>query len=608
MKFFRLIALIVLIGYTSIYAANKSKEEINITFTDMPLEDVVKFIAKTTQKNILLNDKLSGKVNFISNKPITKGELLPLLNNILKSRSFTLVENGPDYIEIAREADAKRIAPVGEKSDISMSTDIVRLKNVKANEIVAKIKHLGSKYGVIISDKNLNILFITDYQENTKNILKVIDTLDVPTDKEITYLSIQNYDVDKLHPQITAVLKSLENNFAGSVDLIKDSSSNTLAVIADKEDMKEAVELVENYDAQGAKVPMESRIIILNNIDSKDAIATVKLLLKDLDVNAKIKTNISENKELNAIALTGEKKQLDVVSELIESLDIEKKQVYIKAQIYEISKNKTDKIGSKWGLAAGYTDSLAVLSTAIGMGGTSFALPDVISGTLDLGSLSKGLAAGATIDFLKQNGAVNTLSEPHLLCVNNLESSIYVGETRSILTSTVTGDTATSDTKNSYTRTDIGIKLSIKPRISSDSKVTLEIKTKVENADQSDINTDKPTTTKREVITSAVVRNAESVIIGGLIRDDSSVSMSKVPLLGDIPLIGELFKHRSTAGDKLNMVVIITPFIVDQSSDLGTIQSAIAEFDGLKEKMAKKMQEFYDSQSQESLFYNTQDQ
>jgi general secretion pathway protein D len=188
---------------------------------------------------------------------------------------------------------------------------------------------------------------------------------------------------------------------------------------------------------------------------------------------------------------------------------------------------------------------------------------------------------GVSLDFLETNGAAEVLSEPSILCVNNKESTIYVGETRSILSTTST--TTAGIPTNSYTRQDIGLTLTVKPRLSTDNKVSLDVKATLEGI-KTDNGLGTPTTTKRNVSTTAIVNGGEEVIIGGLIKNDESGARSKIPFLGDIPFLGGLFRSDTTSSSKTNLVIILTPYIVESSNDLGALKEKLSDLEALQKK------------------------
>jgi hypothetical protein len=190
------------------------------------------------------------------------------------------------------------------------------------------------------------------------------------------------------------------------------------------------------------------------------------------------------------------------------------------------------------------------------------------------------------------------MSEPSVLCTNNQESEIYVGETRSILTSSTAGDNKNDVVRNNYSREDIGITLKVKPRLSSRNKVTLTVNAIIEDVDLgSSTSTDRPTTTKRKVSTNAIVSNGQTIILGGLIKNSAGKSISKVPILGDIPLLGELFKSTAKDESGVNVVIYITPYIVRRSSDLVKLKKALGELSAIQSKYNRLIREKLEGRS-----------
>ncbi|HRF57784.1 MAG TPA: type II secretion system protein GspD, partial [Campylobacterales bacterium] len=254
------------------------------------------------------------------------------------------------------------------------------------------------------------------------------------------------------------------------------------------------------------------------------------------------------------------------------------------------SDTKTREVGVKYGIQGATANGGGLYSFSAAMGGAPIAISDQILSFISIPNIREGLAIGAAISLLSDENAANLLSEPSLLCINNQESSIYVGKTVPIITQSTIGATTTDLTKNSYTRQDIGLMLKVKPRLSTDNKVSLSVEAKLEDVlPQSSVGL--PSTTKRELKTTAILSNGEPVIIGGLIKDDDKNGASKVPFFGDIPFIGNLFKYNESSKDKINLVVILTPYIVDKSSDLAALRGKLNELDRLQNDYTRKMQQ-----------------
>ena len=197
--------------------------------------------------------------------------------------------------------------------------------------------------------------------------------------------------------------------------------------------------------------------------------------------------------------------------------------------------------------------------------------------------ISQVFALGAKLDLLKQNGAAHILSEPSVLCTNNKEASIEVGQTQSILTQAQQTTQGQGNIINNYSREDIGITLKVKPRLSSNNKVTLEVEAEIEDiVPGSSASADRPTTTKRKVVTSAIVNNGETIILGGLMKNSGGTGVTKIPLLGDIPVLGRLFTTNGEMESQVNVVIYLTPYIVRKSDDLKRLRAALNELEDIQ--------------------------
>ena len=275
--------------------------------------------------------------------------------------------------------------------------------------------------------------------------------------------------------------------------------------------------------------------------------------------------------------------------ELIKKLDKQRQQVFVQAKIIEVSDIRTNNLGVKYGLRGFETGGSGLGTFSSALNGDSnlssvLSFDSIGSYGYDIATMKNGLLLGVTVNLLKQNKALDIVSEPSLLCINNKESSIYVGETKSIKTNSSTTDGGT--TNSAYSREDIGLTLKVKPRISNSNKVTLELTSILEDASQTQTN-DQPDTSKKEVKTTAIVNDGESVIIGGLIKNKIETTEDKVPLLGDIPLLGNLFKNDYEYNDKINLVVIVTPYIVPKSEDLTYIRNKLLDLKALEDNYTK---------------------
>lgn len=424
-KFYYLI-LIFLSLSTSLFA-----KPMNINFKNLKIKELVHITSRVFQRNILMVDDIKGKVDFISNNPIEKEELLDILHLALKSKGYTLKQENSIYVIVKESED----------NDIAW----IELQNVEAKQMMAMVNSFINKQDSIIT---LSIL----------------------------------------------------------------ESSNTL-------------------------------------------------LLKGTSTNVK---NIKR---------------------LIKTLDKDTLQVYVKARIIEVNDNLVSDIGVKYGIFGSEGNSGGLFSFSSHLNGGK-AIPTIPSGiNLELPKLYSGIALGASINLLEKNRALDIVSEPSILCINNKESSIYVGETISIKTGETTNDTGSI---NSYSREDVGLKLKVKPRISRGNKVALEINAVLEGVTTTDPSSQNPNTSKKEVKTTAIVHNGESVILGGLIETKKEKTEEKIPLLSSIPIFGEVFKNKNQDKKQNNLVIIITPYIIPKSKDLTYVRNQLTQLKLLEERYLKK--------------------
>jgi len=593
----RLIRLAFLVS--SLVFVLSAREQVNINFSNLEINDFIKLTSKITNKNILINNRLSGTVNFVSSTPVYDDELIDILISVLESKGYTLVRNGSLYKVVrSTEASQQNVSVMAQGKNVYgslMVTQAIKIEGENVDIIAAKIRYLISKTAKLMTLKESNTILITDYPKNIQTIKKVIGEIDTHKTFIVKIVHIKNTEVKKLQARLLDISKSIFNAKISSeaVKLVLDKNINGIIIIGNKENVARIEELIVELDVE-SNVDNSVKIFSLKNSDAKLVLASLnEIIAKQIYSDPSLKPSVSMSEDINAIIAIGEPAIVKGLKLIIDELDREKFQVYVQARIIEINKNDAQNIGIKYGFAAGDVSSsgLYAMSTNFGDGALSgTASAAVLDALGKIGSATKSaLALGAAIDFLQTKGASNTISNPSILCVNNKESSIYVGKTISVSSGTTTG---TVGTTSSFQREDVGLTLKIKPRVSSKDKVTLDVETVLESVldDGSNNKTGQPITSKQKVKTQAILRHGESIIIGGLVKNSSQNGKTKIPLLGDIPFLGEyLFSSKSETNSEDNLIVILTPYVIDNSENLSQLQKNLGELVSIQRAYNKKV-------------------
>ena len=582
MKFIKTIFLITLLTLSL-----NAREQVNVNFSDLQINDFIKLISKVTHKNILINNKINGTVNFVSTTPVYDDELMGILVAVLESKGYTLIKKGSIYQVIRSTEAAKhnvRVVKQGKKLYGSlMVTQAIHVNGENVDVIAAKIRYLISKTAKLMTMKESNTILLTDYPKNIETIKRVIKDIDTNNVAIVKVIPIKNANAKKLQKRLVDISKSIFNPKVASenVKIILDDNINGLVVVGIEKNVAKVEALVKKLDVESHS-DNSVQIYELKNSDAKTVAKSLnEIIAKQVFADPSMKPNVSASEEINAIIAIGDPLVLKGVKLIIDELDKEKYQVYVQARIVEINKNNAESLGIKYGFDAAALTSEGLYSLATNFGGAAVAgdIGNALAKTVIGSGATSGFALGATLDFLEKNGASKSVSNPSILCVNNKESSIYVGKTISISTGTVTGSTLGGGVTSSYKREDVGLTLKIKPRVSSKDKVTLDVETILENVVDTGLNADgepvrQPTTSKQEVKTQAILRHGESIIIGGLVKVYDTKSVSKLPFLGDIPWIGEyLFSSTTVTTEQDNLIVLLTPYVIDKSEKLSQLQN-----------------------------------
>lgn len=575
---------------------------VTIDFNDVDINLFIKYISELTQKNFIVDREVKGKVTIISPTRISEEEAYQVFESVLEVHGFAAIPSGsvikivPSVVarskNIATLRDGER--PTGEDKVV---TQIVALKHANAEEVKNMLTPLASKTSVLISHAGSSMLILTDFQSNIGRLLDIIKAVDVPAEgEEMVILSLQRASADGVAKAITQLFAATPAAQKGTrpevVRAIPFERTNAVIVMASKSSMQRIRALVAKMDEDAPRKDGNLRVIYLQHANAEELVKVLMNLPSEnaakgasATAGAPVPPTPAISKDLkivadsstNALIVTGPREEYEAVAEVVRKLDIPRRMVYLEALIMEVKVDKDFKIGVEW--AGG--DGSVIGGFSGGSGDNSYAnLNKLGTGTLPagvtLGVLDKGINIGgvtfenlgAVVNAYKSDSDVNVIATPQILTTDNKKATIKVGENVPYITSKNT----TSGTQQDYTNyeyKDVATSLTITPQVNQAEVLRLEIGVEVIKLKDATGNT--PTTFTRTAETTVVVHNEQTVVIGGIIGQDTATGEYKVPLLGDIPLLGWLFKSQGKTGQKTNLFIFITPRIVENPAELADI-------------------------------------
>ncbi|UCD72357.1 MAG: type II secretion system secretin GspD [Syntrophobacterales bacterium] len=593
--------------------AQRGEERISIDFHEADIRAVIKFISELTGKNFVVDSKVKGKVTVISPTKITIEEAYRMFESILEVEGFTTVPAGKAIKIIpSREAKEKGIEAISPNRGAFWSGDriitrIIHLKFIDGNSLLNVIKPLVSKESSLVSYPYTNDIILTDVASNIKKILTIIKELDVEGfQEELSVVPLEHADAKTMAAELKSIFEEKAKApptprarrpapgaapAAGKrvIKIIPDERTNSIVLVASADDTTTIKKVIHDLDVPAPKGKGKINVYYLRNADAEEMakvlteIASKAIPSKDPKIGVKFagEVVITPDKSTNSLVITASPQDYEVLKGVIEKLDIRRLQVFVEALIMEVSMEKARELGLEFRYSnVDYDKSFRDANMGI-FGGTSFGdINQAMSNPFDLTGFVLGAADGtiafggntflniaALIRALQTDSDVNILSTPHLLTMDNQEAEIVVA--RNVPFKVRTTATASGFPVEEIERKDVGLTLRLTPQISEGDFVRLEIYQELSNVLETPIaGATDLVTSKRSAKTTVVVKDHQPIVLGGLISDTMDESVKKVPFLGDIPLMGPLFKVSKHTGGKSNLLLIITPHIIRSARDL----------------------------------------
>jgi general secretion pathway protein D len=582
-----------------------------LNFSDVDISTMVKFISDLTGKNFVMDDRVKGKISVFSPTKLTSEEAFNLFTSVLELKGFTLTKVGKVY-KIIPTAAAKQagmaILSDDERGPVNESyvAQVISFNNIPASEAVTFLQPVVSKDGYISAFGPANMVLVVDSSLNIRKILGIIELIDTAQLREKAELVfLKNASADNVAKIIQEWMKSKDKSgkppvpgAAGSGIVVADVRLNALIVFGSDKDKTDVKNLVALLDVVPPSTSSKVNVYYLENADATEVGKVMDGMLKGAAAPPPQgaaaaapqqsafeggKITITPDKATNSLVIMASPTDYQNLLLVIQKLDKRRRQVFVQAVIAEVSLDKLKDLGVQWGILGAASDGkyasvagsydpqgslsqISTILTALATAGSGFTLPALAGTPANFGVILKALDS---------NGAVNVLSTPTILTSDNKEAEIFVGENVPFITSSTSFTTGVGTTSN-IERKDTGITLKITPQISEGEYVKLDIyqeisavKDAINKGAAADI-----TTTKRSAKTSIVVKDMETVVIGGLIQDQDTETISKIPLLGDIPGLGWLFKSKHKERTKTNLMIVLTPRIIRGAQEMAEVSKS----------------------------------
>lgn len=599
---------------------------IEFNFQNVDIHVLIKFISQLTGKNFVIDDRVKGEVSIMSPSRISPDEAYEVFKSVLEVHGYTTVDAG-NIIKVipAPDARTKSIKTLLEEessiAEAQIVTQLIPLRYADAGEISQLFTPLISKNSVILAYPQTNTLIVTDVYSNIQRLVRIIRAIDVAgIGKEISVIPLEFANATDMENLLQTVFSSrtqaARTDIEDSLRFVSDERTNTIVLVASEDDTVRIKHLISLMDKETPRSKSKIHVYYLENATAED----LAKVLQDLSLeksNSRYadgaqttivseSVSITADKSTNSLIIVADNEEYTVLEEIISKLDIPRSMVYIESLIMEVNVDKTFDLGVDW-MVLGKTN-IDGRDSIIGGGFSGPGGIDpkdlVMSQGFTMGLVGGGIeiatelgsvifpSIGAIARAYRQDKDVHILSTPQILTTDNQEAKITVGKNIPFQTQATISE---NQVFNSFEYRDVGIKLTITPHISRDRLVRLKILQEVTSIPENPYNpNDRPTTLKRSIETTVIVKDRNTVVIGGLIDDTFSNSENSVPCLGNVPGLSWLFKNRSQNNQKTNLFVFLTPHVIQTSDEVADLynqkRTEMNEIEEGNIKMYKKIE------------------
>jgi len=578
----KLSALILALGFAA-FLPPSAAEDVTLNFSDADLLSVINSVSQITGKNFIIDPRVKGKINVVSSKPLNEDEVYNVFLSILQVHGFATIP-GENAIKIIPDATAKQSETpynaASQNPGDQLITRVLQVENINAAQLVPILRPLVAQQGHLAAYPSTNVLIISDRASNIQRIDRIIAQMDKKADSGIEIIKLNNAfaaEVVRLLSGLNVISPEQKAQGIG-VTISADERTNSVLISGERSERLKYRAIIADLDSPVASSG-NTHVVYLRYANATD-VATLLTSVGQEVIKAEGKNvspgggaggvgesvNVQADEASNALVITAPASIFPSLRAVIQQLDIRRAQVHIEAIIAEVSLDTSRELGVQW--LGGDSDTGAFSVQFSGTGATipgianGGALPD--GGTLGLGTIKdNGLSIVALISALAGDSATNLLSTPSLVTIDNQEAEIIVGQNVPFVTGESTS--ASSDVTNPFRtieRQDVGVSLKVTPQINEGDAITMDIEQEVSNIAGTATSAVDIVTNKRSIKTTVQLEDGALLVLGGLINETVIDSEQKVPGLGDIPLLGALFRYKKSSKVKQNLLVFIRATII----------------------------------------------
>ncbi len=589
--------------------------EVMLNFQGADIQAVIKAISQMTNRNFLLDPRVKGQITILSARPMSSASAYQVFLSALKAQGFTAVEGPGDIVRVVPASEAKLSAAVNKfpapRGGEQIVTHVAVGQNVSVTQLVPILRPLMAPTSQLSAYEPANMLIITDYADNVRRLLQILEKIDQPSSGDVNIIPI----VHASAVDIADVISRLVGTTAGApaqpgqtgvggerFTIVPDLRTNSLLVRTESAGRLAHIRsLVEKLDVP-ARVSGNTRVIYLKNAEAAKVAEVLRGLIAGeaaraasapaaggvKPVGSKMEASLIQADEAtNSIIISASDAVYNSLRAVIEQLDVRRAQVYVEALIVEMSTDKADELGFQWigadsasggaigaitnfpganpSIVAAVADPVTSLGLSAGLSvalvGEKITLPD--------GTQVRGL--GGLARALESRSLANVLSTPNIMTLDNAEAKIVVGQNVPFTTGSFAQASGVGSTVNPFTtveRKDVGLTLKIKPQISDGGTIRLDIFQEVSSvAPSASVLASDLITNTRSIETKVIVDDGHTIVLGGLIEDTVQEKVEGVPLLSRIPLLGALFRYKEEQTKKTNLMVFLRPKIIRTAED-----------------------------------------